>query len=125
MFEDEWLQVLKSLNWKEFLRVDENKTELFKFLSQQAIHLPIDEGKVIYATDGSNVHTTMANAVLTNLSPCLHKEADTPFNPFIPDPALKQVMTGRFLRIFKNSYFIARTFRLHTQVPNALEKHLK
>ena len=64
-------------NWKDFLRVDENKTELFKFLSQQAIHLPIDEGKVIYGTDGSNVHTTMANVVLTNLSPCLHEEADT------------------------------------------------
>ena len=64
-------------NWKDFLRVDENKTELFNFLSQQAIHLPIDEGKVIYATDGRNVLTTMANAVLTNLSPCLHEEADT------------------------------------------------
>ncbi len=46
-------------------------------------------------------------------------------NPFVPDPALKRGETGWFLRIFKNSYFIARTFRLHTQVPNALEKHLK
>ena len=64
-------------NWNNFLRVDENKTELFKFLSQQAIHLPIDQGKVIYATDGGNVLTTEANALLTNLSPCLHEEADT------------------------------------------------
>ena len=64
-------------NWKDFLRVDENKTELFKFLSQQAICLPIDESKVIYATDGRKVLTTMANAVLTNLFPCLHEEADT------------------------------------------------
>ncbi len=47
------------------------------------------------------------------------------FNPFVPDPALKRGETGWLLRIFKNSYFIARTFRLHTQVPNALEKHLK
>ncbi len=47
------------------------------------------------------------------------------FNPFVPDPALKRVKTDWLLRIFKNSYFIARTFRLHTQVPNALEKHLK
>ena len=38
---------------------------------------PIDERKVIYATDGRNVSTTMDNAVLTNLSPCLHEEADT------------------------------------------------
>ncbi len=47
------------------------------------------------------------------------------FNPFVPVPALKRVKTGWPLRIFLNSYFIARTFRLHTQVPNALEKHLK
>ncbi len=47
------------------------------------------------------------------------------FNPFVPNPALKRVKTGWLLRIFKNSYFIARTFRLHTQVSNALEKHLK
>ncbi len=46
-------------------------------------------------------------------------------NPFVPNPALKRVKTGWLLRIFKNSYVIARTFRLHTQVPNALEKHLK
>ena len=32
---------------------------------------------MIYATDGGNVLTTEANALLTNLSPCLHEEADT------------------------------------------------
>ena len=64
-------------NWNNFLRMDENNTELFKFLSQQAIHLPIDQGKVIYATDGGNVLTTEANTLLKNLSPCLHEEADT------------------------------------------------
>ena len=57
--------------------MNENKTELFKFLSQHAIHLPIDQGKVIYATDGGNVSTTEANALLTKLSPSLHEEADT------------------------------------------------
>ncbi len=46
-------------------------------------------------------------------------------NPFVSNFALKRVKTGWLLRIFKNSYFIARIFRLHTQVPNALEKHLK
>ena len=57
--------------------MDENKTELFKFLSQQAISLSIDERNVIYATDERNVLTTMANAVLTKLSSCLHEEEDT------------------------------------------------
>ncbi len=58
---------------------------------------------------------------------CFFKQCqwDYIINPFIPNPALKRVKTGWLLRIFKNSYFIARTFRLHTQVPNALEKHLK
>ena len=63
-------------NWNNFLHVDENKTELFKFLSQQAIHLPIDQGRVIYANDGGNVLTIEANALLTNLSTCLHDETD-------------------------------------------------
>ena len=39
--------------------------------------LLINERKVVYATDGRNILTTMANAALTNLSPCLHEEADT------------------------------------------------
>jgi len=32
-------------NWKDFLRVNENKTELFAFLSRKADHLPLVEGK--------------------------------------------------------------------------------
>ena len=42
-------------NWKDFLRVNENKTELFAFLSHKAVHLSVAEGKEIYATDGSGV----------------------------------------------------------------------
>ena len=64
-------------NWRDFLRVDENKTELFKFLSQQVTHLPIEKGKVIYATNGTDVLSTMADADMENLAPCSHEEADT------------------------------------------------
>jgi len=64
-------------NWKDFLHVNENKTELFKFLAQQVICLPTDEGKVIYATEGINVLNTMADADVTSLAPCSHEEADT------------------------------------------------
>ena len=45
--------------WKGFLHVNENKTELFKFLAQQLAQLPIGEGKVIYATNGADVLCTM------------------------------------------------------------------
>ena len=31
-------------NWKDFLRVDQNKTELFGFRSREAIRLPIADG---------------------------------------------------------------------------------
>jgi hypothetical protein len=31
-------------NWKDFLRVDENKTELFSFLSRQVICMPTNRG---------------------------------------------------------------------------------
>ena len=32
-------------NWTDFLRVDENKTELFAFLSRQAAHRPLAEAR--------------------------------------------------------------------------------
>ena len=32
-------------NWKDFLRVNENKNELFAFLSRQTVHLSVAEGK--------------------------------------------------------------------------------
>ena len=64
-------------NWMEFLRADENKTELFKFLSQQMIQLPIEEGKEIYTTDEMGVLSTIPDADMANLAPCSHEEADT------------------------------------------------
>ena len=75
--------------WKDFLREDDNKTELFKFLSQQAVHLPTSEGKVIYATDGVNVLSTLVDTDLQNLAPCSHEEADTRLLLHARDAALK------------------------------------
>ena len=63
--------------WKHFLHVNENKTELFKFLAQQLVQLPIGEGNVIYATNGADVLCTMKDADVRNLAPCSHEEADT------------------------------------------------
>ena len=36
-------------NWQSFVHVDENKTELFYLHAQQAITLPIEEGKELYS----------------------------------------------------------------------------
>ena len=48
-------------NWREFLWVDENKRELFHFLSEQIVVLPTSEGKVIYAADGTSVGVIEVN----------------------------------------------------------------
>lgn len=64
-------------NWREFLRVDENKTELFHFLSQKVVLLPTSEGKAIYATDGMGVLSTPDSQDVGSLAPCSHEEADT------------------------------------------------
>ena len=57
--------------------MNDNKTELFKFLSQQVVKVSTDDGKSIYATDGGKVLCSLADADLSNLVPCSHEEADT------------------------------------------------
>ena len=63
--------------WSDFLHVAENKTDLFQFLSEQVIRLVTEEGKCIYATNGTNVICSLADADFSNLAPCSHEEADT------------------------------------------------
>ena len=64
-------------NWKDFLRVDQNKTELFTFLSQKVVHIPLADGKELYASDGSGVLCSPAESNLARLAPCSQEEADT------------------------------------------------
>ena len=64
-------------NWKEFLRVDENKQELFTFLSEQAVIRSAFYGKEIYATQGASVVCSGATVYFTGLAPCAHKETDS------------------------------------------------
>ena len=71
------LSTVMPKNWKDFLRVDQNKTELFGFLSREAIRLPIADGNEMYATCGTEVLCSPAESDLTSLAPCSHEEADT------------------------------------------------
>ena len=57
--------------------MNDNRTEIFKFLLQQAVKVPVDDGKSIYATDSSDVLCSLADADLSNLVPCSDEEADT------------------------------------------------
>ena len=64
-------------NWQSFLRVDDNKTELFSLVAQQAVTLPIEDGKELYSTCGDRVLTSANRSDLRSLEACNHEEADT------------------------------------------------
>ena len=61
-------------NWQEFLRVDDNKTELFSFLASNVAE--IDTNKQIITTQGTGVLCSNRQN-LSTLAPCTHEEADT------------------------------------------------
>ena len=63
-------------NWADFLHNEDNKKELFHFLSPYLISISVDASKQLVVTDGEN--TLSRNyAVSSALSPCSHEEADT------------------------------------------------
>ena len=76
-------------NWKEFLRVDGNKTELFVFLSDDAACRPQDYDKELYATLGSDVLRSPTGLDVSNLALCSHEEADTRLILHVADAVLK------------------------------------
>ena len=64
-------------DWKGFLHVDANKSELFKFQAKQVIAKPIPGGKKIYSTYEEKVLCSLERSQLDILEPCNHEEADT------------------------------------------------
>lgn len=60
-------------NWQSFLRLDENKKELFRFLSYEVIKL--SDGIVVATVDEKAISNNSSD--LSNMSPCNHEEADT------------------------------------------------
>ena len=63
-------------NWHEFLRTDENKTELFFYLAQ-VISETEYPGKIIVVTSGDKIVSVPCLSDSSNISPCTHEEADT------------------------------------------------
>ena len=71
-------QVLREAptNWWAFLRNDENKTELFRFLSQLSLSLTKGNSTMLYTYD--NVCQSNETTIdVQFLSPCNHEETDT------------------------------------------------
>ena len=64
-------------NWQEFLRVDQNKQELFKYLAECVT--TIDAEKQVVSTHGKQVLSIMpiSRDNIGRLAPCNHEEADT------------------------------------------------
>ena len=62
-------------NWQGFLRLADNKTELFDFLAHQVVENLSGE-KDVY-TCGQNVLCSRVRQDISSLEPCTHEEADT------------------------------------------------
>ena len=63
-------------NWQEFLRVDENKTELFNFLAHEVVE-NLSTAKEVISTCGKHVLCSRVHQDISALAPCSHEEADT------------------------------------------------
>lgn len=64
-------------NWSDFLRVNQNKTELFHFLGRSIVRMKLPDGKKVHSTYDENVLCTPEDDDLADLAPCSHEEADT------------------------------------------------
>jgi hypothetical protein len=75
-------------DWHLFLRVDENKVELFHLLSEQIALIRV-ENKEIYTTVEENVlYSGSRRDDLSSLEPCSHEEADTRIMLHVQDAAV-------------------------------------
>ena len=63
-------------NLDAFLRISENKIELFKCLAEQSVSIQY-EGKQVISTAGKLVLLNSDRDDVSRLSPCTHEEADT------------------------------------------------
>ncbi len=64
-------------NWQGFLRVDENKTDLYHFLAEAVVASPVQEGKQVCVTYDDSVLSSPQVSDVQFISPCSHDEADT------------------------------------------------
>jgi len=64
-------------NWQNFLQVDSNKTELFRFLSAALMEWFDQKDKQFVIADGEAVLSKPLLPDLTSLVPCNHEEADS------------------------------------------------
>ena len=57
--------------------MDDNKTELFRFLADVDFTTLIPSGKLVLVTRGDTVRKSDSNVDISDIAPCNHEEADT------------------------------------------------
>jgi hypothetical protein len=67
----------KQGKWEQFLKVDENKEDLFEMKAKAIAKYHPSPGKQVIATMKNNVVSVGQAVDITDLSPCTHEEADT------------------------------------------------
>ena len=63
------------LNWKSFLRLDDNKKELFEYLAARVQSLRLSNLEVISTAALGVISSTTTD--IAGMAPCNHEEADT------------------------------------------------
>lgn len=84
-------------NWHEFLRVNENKTELFAFLANHIVFPDFGSNKQVISTLGQQVLCNPPRGDVSILAPCNHEEADTRMMVHVAD-AVQKGLTKVLLR---------------------------
>ena len=99
-------------NWQTFPRSDENKKELFAFLSQQAGKIETD-GKQVIVTNGKDLLCYPSTYTSEKLSPCSHEEADTGMMVHVAD-AVDKGHNSTMIRIVDTDVVDLAVAAVHT-----------
>jgi len=73
--------------WPGFLRNNENKQELFRFLAQKCVDYETEGSKTIYSTVDHQVVCSSKGTITSALAPCSHEKADSMIFVHVKDMA--------------------------------------
>ena len=74
-------------NWPGFLRNNENKQELFRFLAHKCVDYETEDDKTIYSTVDDQVVCSSSGTITSALAPCSQEEADSRIFVHVKDMA--------------------------------------
>jgi len=74
-------------NWPGFLRNNENKQELFRFLAHECVDYETEDDKTIYSTANEQVVCSSSSTITSPLAHCSQQEADSRIFVHVKDMA--------------------------------------